>query len=89
MNQKGDNFKVQYYGVDVSITTYREKGHLVYQVSIPNKDILFITKSVNLDNGNEFWTSVPEGKLALAGEIGKLIDQRPTKQQQLDQNTLF
>jgi hypothetical protein len=74
MKATGEKLVVKYLGKDVSIEIYVASREKVYKVNLPV--ILFITKSINRDTNEEFWTSVPEGRLQEAGLIGKLIDER-------------
>lgn len=86
MKPTGETFNIRFKGDTISIETYKSKGIEVYLVKLSDSGPLFITKSVSANTNYEFWTSVPEGQLTLANEIGKIIDERnnlPT------QTTLF
>lgn len=74
MKQSGQPFSIEHRNQNATVTPYTSKGHLVYHVQLKNGESIFLTKTINKDTQEEFWSSVPEGKLELAKEIGKLID---------------
>ena len=76
MKQTGELFTIRFNNKQVAVETYRAKGEEVYHIKFEDQEQIFITKTVNANTGEEFWTSVPEGNLKLAIAIGKLLDER-------------
>ncbi len=76
MKPTGELFTIRFNDKQIAIETYNAKGFAVYCVKLTDQEQIFITKTVSLSNMEDFWTSVPEGNLELAKQIGDLIDQR-------------
>lgn len=74
MRATGEILKIEYQNQMVSIDVYVSQGNTIYKVNLPG-DIFFITKTKTFDL-DPFWTSVPEGRLSEASQIGKQIDER-------------
>jgi len=74
------SFQIAYTGVTVEVTKHDFSGRTVYRAVFPNGNDVFLTKA---DKGNNkyFWTSVPEGNLDLATDLGRLIDQQLNPEQ--------
>ena len=66
-------FEITYHQMAIPIFVHEVKGKTVYYASVKGKPIM-LTRARAIDN-TIFWTSIPEGQLQLAMELGKLIDQ--------------
>jgi|CryBogDrversion2_5_1035270.scaffolds.fasta_scaffold51800_1 hypothetical protein len=71
MNSK-QNFQITFIGQSFHVDVFMETGKPVYFVHLSGEP-LFLTQTKGED-GKLFWTSVPEGRQALAAEIGALIE---------------
>jgi hypothetical protein len=76
MKKTGELFTVRHNDKQVAIEAYKAAGNLVYHVKFTDQPPIFITRTVNAKSNDSIWTSVPEGNLKLAIEVGKLIDER-------------
>lgn len=68
MKTTGKTFQIDYLGQKILVEVFT-KG--IYKVNLPS--LLFITKTVDFD-ANPFWTSIPQGRLQEAGQIGAIIE---------------
>ena len=66
-------FEITYHEASIPIFVHEVKGKTLYYANVEGKPIVF-TRARAIDK-TIFWTSIPEGQLDLAMELGKLIDQ--------------
>lgn len=66
-------FEITYCQTTIPIFVHDVKGKTIYYATVAGKPIM-LTRVKDF-NGKIFWTSIPEGQLKLAMELGKLIDQ--------------
>lgn len=91
MTKTDQSFTVIFCGKPLDIDVYRQGRAVLYLALFKDRGKLFITKAKDFEGGT-FWTSIPEGQLDLAEEIGALIEaQEPTanNDNQPKQKTLF
>jgi hypothetical protein len=67
------SFQIEFISQIFHVDVFTEKGKPVYFVHLIGEP-LFLTQTKN-DKGQTFWTSIPEGRMALAAEIGAIIEQ--------------
>jgi hypothetical protein len=82
MKATGETFNISLRGETILIEVYKPKtkGGKLFLAKCTNESPLFVTLTSN--DGEEFWTSIPEGRLELAKEIGKLIERHYHSSQQ-------
>lgn len=74
-------FELEYKGGKIKVSRTSLANPPVFRIVMPGKDQpLFITRALDA-NKERFWTSVPEGNLQIAEEIGTLIEKHFKSQQ--------
>ena len=73
MPQVQQQFEVSLNEMAVPVQEFHMQGQTFFRVMIPGKPPLTILRA-NHHQGHKFWTSVPEGKQALAETVGLLIE---------------
>lgn len=73
MESTADVFEVIFNGKKVPVKEVTMAGRPLFLVGIGAGKPLVITRATS-NEGQLFWTSIPEGQQALAVSIGKLID---------------
>lgn len=73
MTPSGKTFEIDWEKNRIKIEEYRVRESIVYKANLINQPVLFLTKTKDSDK-IPFWTSIPEGRLELADQIGSLID---------------
>jgi hypothetical protein len=73
MPQGQEQFEIVLNEMTVPVQEFHMQGQSFFRVMIPGKPPLTILRA-NHQEGHKFWTSVPEGKQALAESIGPLIE---------------
>jgi hypothetical protein len=85
MKTTGKKFQINYRGQIVLIEIFTNAHKNVYKVDLSSP--IFVTETLD-GNNNPFWTSVPEGRLNEAKEIGAFIEKEEAKPKTQTQ-TLF
>ncbi len=68
------NFQIQFAGLTLQVETIEMPGQVLFRISFPDKRApLIIGRVFNADH-EKFWTSIPEGRLKEARQIGPLIE---------------
>lgn len=80
--------EIVYQGQPVKVEVYENGKHPLYKAILPAQATLFLTKALANDK-TYFWTSVPEGRLEQAMEIGELIDRSHNTPTKPSQQSLF
>ena len=70
---------INYRNQTYEVVEYKSQNAIIYHVLMTNP--IFITETLDASN-NPFWTSIPEGRLELAEEIGALIGKHQKKPEQ-------
>ena len=73
MNPGNDNFEIDVAGGKAKVKRHDLSGAVIFRVIYPNKNPPLMLKRGTRENGNRFWTSIPEGRQREAEEIGELI----------------
>ena len=73
MNPNNDHFEIQVAGDKAKVQRHDLSGTVVFRVIYPNKNTPLMLTRATRENGNRFWTSIPEGRYREAEEIGELI----------------
>lgn len=73
MESTADVFEVIFNGKKIRVKEVTLAGRPLFLVSMGAGKPLVITQATS-NEGQLFWTSIPEGQQALAVSIGKLID---------------
>ena len=70
------NFQIQFAGVPLQVETIEVPKQVLFRISFPDQRLpLMIGRVYNADQ-QKFWTSIPEGRLKEAQQIGPLIEAR-------------
>lgn len=79
--QQGESFSITYNSTLLTVYEKPVNGHIVFVVLFPEiKTPLLLTRALR-ENGEKFWTSIPEGRQQEAGAIGPLVASAILKQQ--------
>lgn len=73
MNASAGTFEIFYQDKPLTIQELSFSGRPMFVVPLPGKEPLVITTATSAE-GQVFWTSIPEGRQAVAASIGKLIE---------------
>lgn len=76
------SFTIVVDGEQIAVEEYVQSSSIIYLLKLKKEDPIFITEAEGSD-GKSFWTSIPEGRLALAIRIGKLIEELKKKPEQI------
>jgi hypothetical protein len=71
-------FWITHKGTELSVSEHLIEGRPIFHIIFPSGKPLIITRTENSQQ-QRFWTSVPEGRLQEAEEIGKLIEEHIVK----------
>lgn len=66
-------FDIDYNGKPIHIKSNDTSKGIIYVATYPGAKDLYIHRATNAE-GENFWTSVPEGRQEAAERIGKLIE---------------
>ena len=66
-------FEIIYRTKAIPVQEFLINGQTLFRVMIPGQTPLTILRASHIE-GHRFWTSVPEGRQELAGQIGILIE---------------
>ena len=70
-----ENFELEYRGEKIRVEEIAVGKNTVFRINFPgNKPLLVISRAKDSE-GNGFWTSIPEGRLKQAEEIGRLVEE--------------
>jgi hypothetical protein len=69
-----EKIELEYHGQGLPVEIMRTGGQTLYIARLSGREPLVINRARDFQ-GVYFWTSIPEGQLELAEEIGILIDQ--------------
>ena len=68
-----DDFELDFKGNKIKVRRRTVSGRVIFGIQFPDrKKDLVITRATHAD-GYKFWTSIPEGRLKEAEELGSLI----------------
>jgi len=73
MNSGNDNFEIEVAGGKAKVQRHSISGQVIFRVIFPAKIPSIVLTRATRENGNRFWTSIPEGRQREAEEIGELI----------------
>jgi hypothetical protein len=74
MQPTGEKFHISFRGKPAEVEVLKHDRVLVYRASLPDAQPLFLSKAKDA-SGSDFWTSIPEGRLLTATEVGMAIDE--------------
>jgi hypothetical protein len=67
-------FEIRYDGAPATVTEHALKSGRIFRIEFSNRSVKSLIITVAHDaNEKKFWTSIPEGRQALAEEVGKLV----------------
>ena len=69
-----EKFNIDYKNNSATVEVLSIAGQTIYRVVFANRNALILTRATN-SNAARFWTSIPEGKMEMAEEVGVLIEQ--------------
>ena len=69
-----ENFELQYRNEKIMVEEISIGKSTLFKISFPGNQPLLIISRAKDAEGNGFWTSIPEGRLKQAEEIGKLVE---------------
>lgn len=73
MERSQDNFELDYKGGKIKVSRHSIGNQVIFKIIFPdNRRPLVVTRAKHAD-AYKFWTSIPEGRLREAQEIGPLI----------------
>lgn len=75
MERNQNSFELDYKGGKIHVQRHQVERQTIYRVIFPDKRRpLVLTRATGTDVGKH-WTSIPEGRLSEAQEIGPLIQE--------------
>jgi hypothetical protein len=76
MQNQDAPFEIVFEQQTLKVEIIRSGKSVVYKITNDKKPgVFFVTRAMNAEK-NWFWTSIPEGRLELAGRIGLLIEEK-------------
>jgi hypothetical protein len=75
MNQNENSFELHFKGGNIQVQRHQIERQTIYRIAFSDKrPPLVLTRATGTDTGKH-WTSIPEGRLNEAEEIGPLIQE--------------